>query len=148
MDGKMFFVVLILSAGIALSYGFLCKRKVHTRSAQITVYCGNDKLKLNLLVDSGNLVTEPFSALPVIIASSCSLPCPYDNPEGSGFPFSIRAIPFSTSAGKGCFLGFRPDKIEIEALGKKPKRIDAYIGIDTQRKSYSGYDGLIPASLI
>ncbi len=136
------------SALITFLYGALSKRKIHTKSAQINLYIEGEKISARLLADSGNMVTEPFSSLPVIILSSSALPPPYDNPDHPDFPLKIRAIPFGTASGKGCFLGFRPDKIEIVRLGKKPLPADAYIAIDTFGNGYSGYDGIIPTSIM
>lgn len=148
IDALSFALICLCSAVIAFSYGLICRKKIHTRSADVKIHIGNEKFTARLLADSGNLVTEPFSALPVIILSSCSIPYPYDNPESEIFPLSVRAIPFSTSAGRNCFFGFRPDKIEIISLGSKPRRVDAYIAIDTAGTTYSGYDGLIPTSIL
>jgi len=143
-----FLIALIFSAAIALAYGFICRRKIYLRSAEIRIYVKDERFDLRLLADSGNLVTEPFSSLPVIIVSSTALPTPYDSPEREAFPLPLRVIPFSTGAGSNCFMGFRPDKIELKRLSKKPKRIQAYVGIDTGNTGYSGYDGLIPTSLL
>ena len=147
-DALSFCIICLLSAGIALSYGLICRKRINTRSAEIKITLGSTALSLRLLCDSGSLVTEPFSALPVIVVTSSSLPPPYDMPESEFFPEPIRIIPFSTSSGSGCFLGFRPQKIEIVRHGLKPKAIEAYIGIDTERKSYSGYDGLLPTTVL
>jgi len=147
-NAPTFALICLVSALIAFSYGIISKRKIHTRSASINIYVGGEKISARLLADSGNMVTEPFSALPVIIISSTALPYPYDNPESEAFPLKIRAIPFGTAAGKGCFLGFRPDKIEITRLGKPPLNTDAYIAVDTFGNTYSGYDGIIPISIL
>ncbi len=146
-DALVFCFVCVFASLIALSYGVICKRVIHIKSVEINIFLKEQKVCARLLADSGNLVTEPFSSLPVIVLSACALPPPYDKPESESFPLPIRAIPFSTSAGKGCFFGFRPQKIEIIRLAKKPKTVDAYIGIDTDRHNFSGFDGLIPTSL-
>ncbi len=143
-----FAVICLASALLALLYGLLCRNKINTNTARIKLTAKGKSFGAHLLTDSGNLVTEPFSALPVIIISASALPPPFDTPESEGFPLPIRLIPFTTTAGSNCFFGFRPEKIEIIGLAKKPKTVDAYIGIDTQNQSYSGYDGLIPASLL
>ncbi len=143
-----FCAICIVSASIALLYGLLCRKRVNTSSAEIRIYIGGMHFDVRLLTDSGNLVTEPFSSLPVIIVVSSALPPPYDRPQEENYPLPLRAIPFRTGAGVGCFWGIRPDKIELRALAKKPKRINAYIGIDTVNSQYSGYDGLMPSSLL
>ncbi len=148
VDSVSFALICLVSAIVALSYGLICKKKIHIRSASVRIYAGKQKFDARLLADSGNLVTEPFSALPVIVIASSALPYPFDSPESESFPFPIRAIPFSTSAGRSCFFGFRPDRIELLLPARKPRRIDAFIGIDTDRSTYSGYDGLMPTSLL
>ena len=147
-DALSFCLICLLSAAIAISYGLICKNKIHTVSTDVKIYVGEEKISARLLCDSGNLVTEPFSSLPVIVLSASCLPYPYDMPESHVFPLPIRIIPFSTGAGKNCFFGFRPDKIEIIRPAKGPKRVDAFIGIDTENRSYSGYDGLVPVSIL
>lgn len=148
ISATSFALICFVSAIIALSYGLICKKKIYINSAEIRVTLETEIIRARLIADSGNLVTEPFSALPVIIISSSALPKPFDNPESEAFPFPVRAIPFSTSAGKSCFFGFRPDKIEILSLGKKPKSVCAYIAVDTLGNNYSGYDGIIPTSIL
>ncbi len=143
-----FAIICALSAFVALSYGFIARKRIHTRSVSVTLVLGNERIRADLLCDSGNLVTEPFSALPVIVLTSCCLPFPYDDPENECFPLPIRIIPFSTSSGQSCFLGFRPERIFLTSPFKKPKQIDAYVAIDRVRKSYSGYDGLFPTCIL
>ena len=86
VDSLSFFLICIFSAVVALSYGFICKRKIHIRSVNVQIYIKDTKISANLLCDSGNLVTEPFSALPVIVLSSTCLPPPLDSPESEFFP--------------------------------------------------------------
>lgn len=148
ISAPSFALICILSALTALAYGIICRKKIHTASAEISISIGNKNIRARLIADSGNLVTEPFSALPVIILSSSALPKPYDDPESKLFPLAVRAIPFSTAAGSNCFFGFRPDKIEILRLGKKPKAVEAYIAVDTLGNNFSGYDGILPTSIL
>jgi len=148
IDATSFCIICGISALIALSYGLLCRRKIHTASAEIRIHIEKEIIRIRLLADSGNLVTEPFSALPVIVVASSALPHPYDKPESEAFPMPIRIIPYRTNSGGSCFFGFRPDRIELLLPAKKPRRIDAFIGIDTENNNYSGYDGIIPTSII
>lgn len=148
LSATSFALICLISAAVTLSYGLICKKKIHTRSATVRIHINGLKIDCNMLCDSGNLVTEPFSALPVIVISHTCLPTPYCDPESEMFPLPIRAIPFSTASGKSCFFGFRPDRIELLTPLKKPKRIDAFVGIDTSSSSYSGYDGIIPACIL
>ncbi|MBE6692907.1 MAG: hypothetical protein E7586_06270 [Ruminococcaceae bacterium] len=148
MTALSFAVICLISALTALCFGLIFRKKINTPSAEVCISIKDRQIRARLIADSGNLVTEPFSALPVIILSSSVLPKPYDNPESEFFPLSVRAIPFSTATGKSCFLGFRPDKIEIIRLGKKPTPAEAYVAVDTSNNNYSGYDGILPTSIL
>lgn len=143
-----FLLICIISVVTVICYCLLCKKRLETRWAEIKIHINDLKITAKLLADSGNLVTEPFSALPVIILSAVTLPFPYDNPESESFPLPLRAIPYASANGQGCFFGFRPKKTEIIRLGRKPKSVDVYIAIDTANNKYSGYDGIIPTSIL
>ena len=143
-----FVLICIASAAAAAVYFFACRIKLKTTSAEVRFSAGGKTMRVSLLADSGNLLTEPFSALPVIIVSAAALPLPFDDPLCEGFPLPVRVIPFSTGAGGDCLIGFLPESAEIVRLGKKPRRINAYIGVDRGETNYSGYDGLLPASLL
>lgn len=143
-----FLFICVISAAAALIYGFVTRNGKKAKSCEVRIYLGGEKIDVRLLIDSGNLVSEPFSALPVIVLSSTALPPPYDMPQSEFFPLPLRAIPITTGAGKGCLYGFRPEKAELIGPAKKPTKIEAYIGIDTVTGSFSGYDGLMPAELV
>ncbi|MBR6563552.1 MAG: sigma-E processing peptidase SpoIIGA [Clostridia bacterium] len=143
-----FLLILALSAAVAWCYSLICRRKINTRSSFVRIRFDKNELTLNLLCDSGNLVTEPFSALPVIIVSAACFKHPYDDPEREGYPLPLRAVPYATGNGRGCYLAFRPDSAEVRPLAGKPKPIDVYIAIDTVNKSFSGYDGIMPTSIL
>ena len=150
LDAKphSFILILILSALIAASFGLISRKSISVKSVRVRFSVCGEVISANLLCDIGNLVTEPFSALPVIIVSSVCLPSPFDSPESEAFPLNLRAVPCATARGSCCYLAFRPDKIEILELAKKPKSVDAYLAVDTENKSFSGYDGIMPAILI
>lgn len=143
-----FALICIASAFAAAVYLFACRVKLKTRCAEVRFTAAGKTMRVNLLADSGNLLTEPFSALPVVIVSASALPRPFDDPLCEGFSLPVRIIPFSTGAGGDCLIGFLPESAEIVRIGKKPRRINAYIGVDRGETNYSGYDGLLPASLL
>ncbi|MBO4453225.1 MAG: sigma-E processing peptidase SpoIIGA [Clostridia bacterium] len=140
--------ICVISALAALFYGLICRNKSKTRVCELRFTVAGETVRARLIVDSGNLVTEPFSALPVIVLSHSVLPPPLDSPDVTGYPVAVRMIPFETGAGKGCLFGFRPEKAEVIIPANKPREVKAFIGVDTERASYSGYDGLLPAELI
>ena len=143
-----FIVILAVSLLIAICYLLIFRKSISVKSVGLRILVCDQVIQARMLCDSGNLVTEPFSALPVVILSSTCLPPPLDAPTADSFPLNLRAVPCATVGGRRCYLAFRPQMIEIITLGSKPKCVDAYIAIDTESKSFSGYDGILPTSLL
>ena len=134
--------------GALVLYGLYCRRKVYARNMKIEVTFGGTCVKADVLVDSGNLVTEPFSALPVVILSASVLPSPLDKPDLESSPVPLRALPIRTQTGLGLLYGFIPDSITLCPPFEKHRRVDAVIGIDTDNTDFAGCDGLLPGALL
>ena len=90
---------------------------------EIEICYKNKKIKEKALIDSGNLLKEKNSNLPVIIVEEKSLSC---------FPINLeetRAIPFSSLGNEnGVLFGFKPDSIKIYQ-NDEIKEKEAFIGI-------------------
>ncbi len=138
----------VLFCALWVLYGLYCRKKVSTTNMKIEIKFGTSSLVADVLVDSGNLVTEPFSALPVVILSSSVFPSPLDKPDIENSPVPLRAIPIRTETGLGLLYGFIPDSIELCPPFEKRRKVDAVIGIDTDNKDFAGCDGLLPGSLV
>lgn len=138
----------VCAGGLLLLYGLYCRKKVYARNMKIEIQFGENRVQADLLVDSGNLVTEPFSALPVVILSSAVLPAPLNTPDIENSPIPLRAIPIRTSTGLGLIYGFIPDRITLCPPFEKQRRVDAVIGIDTDHTDFAGCDGLLPGALL
>ncbi len=132
----------------AVLYGIRCRKKVLEKNMKIEIEFGGSSVKADLLVDSGNLVTEPFSALPVVILSSAVLPPPLNKPTPGNSPVPLRAIPIRTETGLGLLYGFIPDKLTLCPPFEKRRRVEAVIGIDTDNTDFAGLDGLLPGALL
>lgn len=143
-----FAAAIAVSGGAAAAYALACRRKKAALSCEICFEAGGESVKARLLVDSGNLVTEPFSALPVIILSHTALPFPLSSPESAEFPLPLRVVPFRTGAGEGCLYAFRPERLEIGSFAGKRRLAEAYIAVDSAAAEFSGYDGILPAELV
>ncbi len=137
-----------LFTALCTLYGLYCRKKVSTSTMKIEIKFGENVLAADVLVDSGNLVTEPFSALPVVILSSAVLPSPLDKPNIENSPIPLRAIPIRTETGLGLLYGFIPDSITLCPPFEKRRKVDAVIGIDTDNTDFAGHDGLLPGSLV
>lgn len=138
----------VVFCALCILYGLYCRKKVSTTNMKIEVKFGTNALIADVLVDSGNLVTEPFSALPVVILSSSVFPSPLDRPDIENSPVPLRAIPIRTETGLGLLYGFIPDSITLCPPFEKRRKIDAVIGIDTDNTDFAGCDGLLPGSLV
>lgn len=140
-------LISLLSTMIALGYAVLCKKKTVYKSIRAYIYIDDKPIKVDLLVDSGNLVTEPFSSLPVIIVRSSAMPPPLDKPAPENSPVPLRVIPIKTSSGGGMLFGFIPKKVVLRPLFDKEVTVEAAVAIDTKTKSFGTYDGLLPYTL-
>ncbi len=129
-----------ISVGAAYVYALLCRKKTSFAAADAVVEKDGGIYKLTLLVDSGCFVIDPLTGKRVIIVSHSAF---------RGFtPRMPRYIPVKTAGGSSLLCGFQPDKLTVGRLGKPGKTKDAVIAVDMNTDNFSGYDGLIPPSLV
>ena len=136
--------VALASALCAWVFAFLSKRRLKSLYADVEIVYDGKRYALRLLADSGNLLREPVSGLPVILLKPGALP------TGDMTVLETpgqRVIPFSSAAGSDILIGFRPERITLKTL-TKPKDIQAYLAFDKAGNSFAGTDGLFPASLL
>ena len=106
----------------------LDKRESKSLLYDVCIKVGNKSTHIKAKIDTGNSLTEPFSQLPVIVATYQSLEAvlpkdfpssllsnnigpEYVNPSNT----NIRLIPFKTVSGDGLFPAFKPDSISIKS---------------------------------
>ena len=141
----------------------LVKRKIDKNSIVFEMEIGYNmkKIILNVLLDTGNLLVEPITGLPVVIVESEKLEELVDKKSieimSKGLINQLdeletelktrsRIIPFSTVGKKnGMMIGFRPDYIKI--YNEEEKTItSAIVGVCENKigknKNYSGLIGL------
>ena len=129
----------------------------------INIYCDQKKVKINALLDTGNMLNDPITGIPVLIAEKQRVKDIVSNKvienldndlnynvfenidENSKRRYSI--IPFSSVGKKnGILIGFRPDYIEIhiddEKIIKRKAIIGIYNGKISKNEMYSGLIGL------
>lgn len=148
---KLFFSVLI---GVILLIYFFKKRKEHVFRDVVISLNGANKV-VRLLLDTGNLLREPYTAKPVMIVEKRALygVVADDVLDGLGeifcgkekVPVGMFLIPYRSIGNCGGFLlGFRPDFVRVKS-GKKIYE-NLVIGICDENlsdtKSYSGIFGL------
>ena len=101
----------------AFSFLFLLRfredRQIQDHHCQATLCCGDRKIKVSALVDSGNLLVEPISGKPVCIVEEQVL-----NSLKEKLPHGCRAIPYH-SIGKslGILEGYLLPELWLEIQG-------------------------------
>lgn len=155
------FTILFIIATVFLYLVFssLCSKayKRDEGCVRVDIFDGKRNYSLSLLVDSGNMARDPFSAKPVVIVSKnafdnellsavCSA---FDNDDkNSGYGhIKPRVIPMKTVSGTTLLYAFVPESMHI-IIGKKKIKADCIIAIDSHENAFFGNDGLIPKVLI
>lgn len=94
--------------------------------------------------DTGNILKEPFSGIPVIVAKKSLFRGEFC---GDKFDMGMRLIPFSSVGGDGLLQAFKAENISIITQGMKRKVI-AYIALCDDSKITGEEDAVIPFELI
>ena len=159
-------ITLTLLSGAAYVIIRLVCRIIQRRTDAKQTVCvhiesGGCHATLTALVDTGNRLNDPFSGLPVMIATKTALspllPAqwfsfvetlarqqqPFYKGEAHPAYRSFRMIPVSTVAGQSVLPAFCPDRIEISGEEKR-----AVIAVLDAPLSNGSYDAVIGPSLI
>lgn len=143
-----------VSAGVLAAGLFFRKAPppADTRCARVEITLSGMRLTLPAMVDTGNLLTDPVTGLPVIVCSRQALHPAVCLPPGGGEPFpdfhlppGFRLLPVRTCAGRGLMVCVRPQALYLEGpKGWQP--CHALVGIAPA--PYEGRQALVPASLL
>lgn len=161
-NGKIaFFFSLLISCAFLLG---LLKRhlsfKKEEKSVDITVSAGTSSTTLSALVDSGNTLCDPISGRPCIVISPRSAapivpldilrlaqePTPDIDMLSEHSRRRIRLIPANMVGGHRLLIGYRADKITVEAACGS-HAVDAFLVIGGAGDEYCGHAALIPSIL-
>lgn len=121
----------------------LDRRTLAGEKCSVTVLHRKKSVTFDALPDSGNLLTDFFTGLPVIIGKidECAAVCPDNlliaiNQRSDMLTDleGIRIIPCSTVCGSGIVYAFRPDSITI-TNSKTSKKITALLGFTASEKT-------------
>ncbi len=135
------------------------RHRAGCKSLFVTVSLNKRTASFGALCDSGNLLRDPFSAAPVIIASHEVL-APLLTREAlsamlDGSPekippaeLRIRLIPQKTASGSALLCAFYPDQVIISS-GKRAANANCLIAVSPQNKAYfAGFAATCPSILI
>jgi len=139
----------------AIYAGRLFTAKNTGKTVNVRVTNHGTTTPLNMLCDSGNVLRDPYSGLPVIILSRKSAE-KITGTELSDFSVGAfeaqrqkwRYIPAKTVSGSVLLPAFKVDKISVE-YGKSIVDADAVLAFSTEETgAYNDTDGVFPYSLI
>ncbi len=136
----------------------ICQRsiKINQNRVEAELSDGIKTYNLTLLVDSGNMVKDPFSSKPVaIISSSCldkdllnAVTGSLDGNHPTGYNhIRPRVIPIKTVSGTALLYAFIPQSMYIY-MDKKKYNADCIIAIDNHENQFFGKDGIIPSTML
>lgn len=125
----------------------------------LTIEHNGASVKLIAKTDTGNMLKEPFSNIPVIVAEREKLEtllpkeisdyllktASVDNTSYE-YMSSIRLVPYNSVGGEGLLPAFKPDSIIILLNGRSTKA-DAYIAV-TNRKLSETFSAIVPSEII
>ena len=126
------FTVLFITATVFvyLLFSSLCSKayKRDESCVRVDIFDGKRNYSLSLLVDSGNMARDPFSAKPVVIVNQNALDSELlnavcsafgDSDKSSGYThIKPRVIPMKTVSGTTLLYAFVPESMHI-IIGKK-----------------------------
>lgn len=129
---------------LSLAARFARKKNISRCSCDVTITTELGSVSVRGIIDTGNMLTEPFSGYPVIVAQQDAIQSVL--PVGFGTEQSktpVRVIPFSSVGGEGVLMGLRPRLLTVEENGKKFSTDRVYIGVLSSGKVGEGCGAII-----
>ena len=152
----LFLILAIISGLISAFGGRFFKRRSTRRQGKIAISYAGTTIKLDCLLDSGNLLREPISRLPCVVADIDAIKNIFPRSfveaikkgditrVGEQERTRIRMIPVNTAMGETIMYGIRVDSMKLD-LGKGEVFIDAYLVLSKDRISAKGIKVLVPS---
>lgn len=137
-------------SAVAVMLGFILLRSPapsHHVCTHLEVGFQKSLLRVDAMIDSGNLLTDPLTNLPVIVCSRRALEplLPFlAYGDELHIPYGFRPISIRTAAGRGLLLCFTPEKLRVEVDGVWR---DARGVIAVAPEAYDGTQALIPQAI-
>lgn len=150
MPLSLFLIIAFLCAISAYITGRIFSKNANIKDVYLSVFFKENKTTLHVLVDSGNLLQEPLSGLPVILVTNEK----FKNITGTSSDLilqneelfsKIRIIPASSAGGNVTLYGIVADEILVETKrGAFPYK--AVVAV-CKTRSYADFDGVCPLSI-
>lgn len=163
LKALIFIVLGAISAVCIKMSEIILKNTVKTKSVSVKMKLDNKSVSFDALVDSGNLLKDPFSGKSVIVVTLSAIEkvLPFDIRraiKSKCYDISdisvknakrIRLIPVKTVAGSSTLVGINADEIEITDEKGRAYPANALIAVDSSTENdFSGYGAVMPSSLV
>ena len=157
-----FAILAAVSGVLTLLGGRFFRRKSAQTHAKVELFFDGKHIKLSAMTDTGNLLREPISGKPCIVADISSLSGIIPESlaraarEGKISALgrlsqndskNVRIIPTKTALGEGMLIAIRAEKITVDT-GKGAKMIDAFVALSDIKKSADGSEALLPSEIL
>ena len=123
------------------------KREAENIACRLRFTLAGRQVELVGKTDTGNMLKEPFSDLPVIVVSKAAVTVPEIENSGDALQSGLRLIPYSSVGGSGLLKAYRCRNIYI-CSGKKEITAEAYIALCDEKMLSGGIKALVPDVLI
>lgn len=150
----------VISTGIAVLGTGLFKRGCSRARVSLTLELEGRKKTVDAFCDSGNLLREPISGKPCILADADALSdvLPHeilsivhkkkDISEASpALARRLRVVPASTATGENMLIALRADRLIISDGGVH-KEVDALLALCRLKESAQGFRALVPSEIV
>ncbi len=132
----------VLYAIMSFCSGRLRMKDLRRRRCRVTITEKGRSITLDGLVDTGNVLTEPFSEMPVLVSSRKALReilPEWITGAAKGDAEAvvrnhIRMVPYHTASGSGLMVAYRPERIDVDIDGRCSENVGAYIALTDNEK--------------
>ena len=144
----LFAAIAIVSGIVSLLWGRAGKKS--RRRLDVTVRAFGGEVTLPMLIDSGNLLREPYSGRPVIVVAAARIAPILPAALSSAAPADLaslppelasglRLIPTSGVTGARLLIGIQPERVMADG-----RTLDCMLAIDPAGTDYDGCGGIVP----
>ena len=158
----IFFVLALISGAVTLLGGRFFAGRSSQRYATVELWYGGKSARLHAMADSGNLLRDPMSGKPCIVADLRAMErvLPREILQaakqgaargmatvGGGHEKNLRLIPTHTAAGESLLLGVRMERVTVHTE-KESHSVDAYVALAELGERAQGKEALLPSVLL
>lgn len=135
----------LVGCGCVLLLPFLWRRAPDAPCAALTIRWGGVMAHMTALVDSGNLLRDAVTGLPVIVLSRSAAARLLSLPEEGMLLPGMRYLPIRTAAGSALMPIVHPDAVVVRSENRA-LAVDALVGISPD--AVAGFTALVPSCLL